>query len=62
MAILNFFDSRLSTAMISAIYDIIVSIRGFFKYMKKCMYCTLTTLDTENNYFTCKFYREGAYM
>ena len=32
---IDYFDIRLSTAMISAIYDIIVSIRGFFKYMKK---------------------------
>ena len=31
VTILNFFDSRLSTAILSAIYDIIVSVRGFLK-------------------------------
>ena len=51
VTILIFWDSRLSTAMISAIYDIIVSIRRYFKYKIKCMYHTLTTLNSEINYF-----------
>ena len=38
VTILNFFGSRLSTAMILVIYDIIISIRRFFLNMKNVSY------------------------